>query len=502
MKKILSFLLVFTSFLAVSQTKLKLSQIEYAPGSGYCVTTNSLGVQTYTTKVSFLRNTVKSNTLTANYIPKALGGDSLGNSILFNSGSNIGIGTITPTVNLDIVNTNTNIAIFDNTRLARLKSSSVASLINFEGSGSSVSVGTSTSGSPCLFCVVNEADGNHLMKLQGGSANIIDGRATFESTSLQYSYIDTKNTQSWSSFGARLTQPFHIYDNISNKFMFSIDANGDIQLNQDAGKTYANKGLNLSNSTANTLIYSNGSKDLSSVTLGSGLSLTSGTLSATGSGSTTTITSGTNVSVTGTAPNYTVSSNSPTITAGNNMSVTTSGLNYTVEPVGVLTATNNLSDISNPLTARENLKHWDFYMTGGNVTTTSNVASNITGFVTPTLTANKRYRITGTIHTGCNNTGGVKIQVTIPTGCTISGMLQGSNVPNASSIAVQDISASATLSAAFNTANSALGHIYFMIDVQMSSTAGTIQFGFASGTNTQTSTIYQLGTFGEIEQLD
>jgi hypothetical protein len=46
MKKILLLLLITTA--SYSQTLLKLKAIEYAPSAGYCVITNSLGVQTYT----------------------------------------------------------------------------------------------------------------------------------------------------------------------------------------------------------------------------------------------------------------------------------------------------------------------------------------------------------------------------------------------------------------------------------------------------------------------
>jgi hypothetical protein len=61
---------------------------------------------------------------------------------------------------------------------------------------------------------------------------------------------------------------------------------------------------------------------------------------------------------------------------------------------------------------------------------------------------------------------------------------------------------SATLSAlAFCTINSSGGYIKIDGEVQMSSTAGTVQFGFASGTATQTSTIYQLGSQLTITEL-
>ena len=99
------------------------------------------------------------------------------------------------------------------------------------------------------------------------------------------------------------------------------------------------KNLILPNSTANSLTYLDGSKNLSSVTLGSGLSLSSGTLSATSTASTTTVTAGTNVSVSGSAPSYTVSASSPTLVAGTNASITTSGLSYTVASVTTPTFT-------------------------------------------------------------------------------------------------------------------------------------------------------------------
>jgi len=47
MKKILLLLSLITT-VSYSQTLLKLKAIEYAPGAGYCIVTNSLGVQTYT----------------------------------------------------------------------------------------------------------------------------------------------------------------------------------------------------------------------------------------------------------------------------------------------------------------------------------------------------------------------------------------------------------------------------------------------------------------------
>ena len=61
MKKILLLLLISIS--GYSQTLLKLKAIEYAPGAGYCVITNTAGVQTYTPCSSLSStNTVQSVT--------------------------------------------------------------------------------------------------------------------------------------------------------------------------------------------------------------------------------------------------------------------------------------------------------------------------------------------------------------------------------------------------------------------------------------------------------
>lgn len=110
MKKLILLFTLLSTF-GFSQTKLSLSQIQYAPGSGYIPYTDATGKQTYTllstvsptsglqasttsltingtTKIFtstpiFKVGTVKSNTLTTNYIPKALSGDSLGNSSMY-----------------------------------------------------------------------------------------------------------------------------------------------------------------------------------------------------------------------------------------------------------------------------------------------------------------------------------------------------------------------------------------------------------------------------------
>lgn len=145
---------------------------------------------------------------------------------------------------------------------------------------------------------------------------------------------------------------------------------------------------------------------------------------------------------------------------------------------------------------------YDLFITTGNQTTTSNVASNITGLVSPTLTANKRYRISGVIHFGCNNTGGVKYQITVPSGATL-WIMGHSNLTNANTITWTPVLSSATLSPSFAGVNNAdYGALCIDGEISIGATAGVIQFGFASATNTQTSTVYQLGTQLTLTQIN
>ena len=166
-----------------------------------------------------------------------------------------------------------------------------------------------------------------------------------------------------------------------------------------------------------------------------------------------------------------------------------------------LTASNNLSDLTNVNTARNNLKEWDLYITSGDQSTTSNVSSNITDLVSPTLTANKRYDFEGHIYASSNYTGGVKFQITIPTGATITACFDGpigSNSTSQSGIVL----ASATLTGFSFIQFNGSSMIKVKGQVLLGGTTGTIQFGFASATNTRTSTVNQLGTHITLRQLD
>jgi hypothetical protein len=135
------------------------------------------------------------------------------------------------------------------------------------------------------------------------------------------------------------------------------------------------------------------------------------------------------------------------------------------------------------------------FMDAGDQSTTSNVATDITELVF-SVEANKRYFIRGHIRVGCNNTGGVKIGAVVPAGATFYNAVGGrSATTTPSTVAIGAIITSGSLSTAtFIVANNAYGFIEIAGEFTIDATAGNVQFQFASGTNTQTSTVYQQGT--------
>lgn len=141
-------------------------------------------------------------------------------------------------------------------------------------------------------------------------------------------------------------------------------------------------------------------------------------------------------------------------------------------------------------------------ITTGDQTTSSNVAANITDMVAA-VDASKRYRIVGHLRVGCNNSGGVKIGMTVPSGTTFFVSAIGSASQSVTNSIVNTVlTSSGTLSSAiWCTTNATTGYIKFEGEVNVSTTAGNVQMQFASNTNGQTSTVYQLGSYMEITEL-
>lgn len=134
----------------------------------------------------------------------------------------------------------------------------------------------------------------------------------------------------------------------------------------------------------------------------------------------------------------------------------------------------------------------------GDVTTSSNASSSITGLVA-TLEANTNYIITGVLRSRCSGAGGVRYAMTLVSLST-------------SAISVSGRSSGASLEQHYFTENGNLsnpslvriaggaGDVCLNGNINVGATAGTIQLNFASATGGQTSTIDQFGTWIEIKK--
>lgn len=137
----------------------------------------------------------------------------------------------------------------------------------------------------------------------------------------------------------------------------------------------------------------------------------------------------------------------------------------------------------------------------GNVTTTSDTASDITGF-TLAVAANSEYCIELNLRIGCNNTGGVKMRWNLPTGATIEGPLIGSTTGVTAQSMFSVLVSTQTLGTTqYNTTNSATGAIVQRLKLVTAGTSGTLAFQFASTTSGQTSTIYGTGSYMRWEKV-
>jgi nitrogen fixation protein len=130
--------------------------------------------------------------------------------------------------------------------------------------------------------------------------------------------------------------------------------------------------------------------------------------------------------------------------------------------------------------------------------TTSNVAANITGLVTATLGANKTYIVRGVIGvtSAVGATGGIKIGATLPTGATSLIFLSGRG---SNTTMTQELSIDGALQGtASNRISAASSDLIVSGNITTSSTAGTVQFRFASGTNGQSNSVIAARTYIEI----
>ena len=129
----------------------------------------------------------------------------------------------------------------------------------------------------------------------------------------------------------------------------------------------------------------------------------------------------------------------------------------------------------------------EYYATA-NITTTSNLASTITGLTTFTLEANSSYNINGQFLIACSSTGGVKFGNTLPAGAVSYISYVGVST---ALTALQQISSNigALTALGINRLNGSSTMTFGGV-INIGATAGTVSMQFASGVAAQTSTIY------------
>lgn len=129
----------------------------------------------------------------------------------------------------------------------------------------------------------------------------------------------------------------------------------------------------------------------------------------------------------------------------------------------------------------------EYYVTS-NVTTTTTLASTITGLTTFILEANSTYNIDGQFLIGCSSTGGVKFGNSLPSGGTSYISYSGASTSTAVYLQQQS-----NLGALTATAHNRFGsgtYLTFSGLITTAATAGTVSMQFASATAAQTSTVY------------
>lgn len=194
----------------------------------------------------------------------------------------------------------------------------------------------------------------------------------------------------------------------------------------------------------------------------------SGTVSQTGAGTSTTILHG------GTTPSY-------------------SAVSLSADVTGTLPLANGGTGGTTMVTARSGLGINTILMTSGDQTTTSNASANITDLVTA-VDANSVYTFVGQMKIGCNNTGGVKFAVTIPASATMMFTVFSFGA-SATAFVANAITVTNTLTTNAVCTVNGTGGMHILGTVTTAGTSGNVQFKFASGNNTETSTIYKEGTF-------
>jgi hypothetical protein len=155
---------------------------------------------TFNNKQNALTNPV-TGTGTTNYVPKLTGASAIGNSQIFDNGTNVGIGTITPSNKLSVVGSGS-----FSTSLAVGSSLSVAGSGSFNGALSVVTTST-LNGSVFIGAI---GDGEYRLRTDGGNVSILgelrvdsEGNTlTYNSSGLSIGFVPITNATTISMGGA------------------------------------------------------------------------------------------------------------------------------------------------------------------------------------------------------------------------------------------------------------------------------------------------------------
>lgn len=156
---------------------------------------------------------------------------------------------------------------------------------------------------------------------------------------------------------------------------------------------------------------------------------------------------------------------------------------------------NNLSDVNNKITARQNLGIYTAYV-ASTVNTTSNVMSDVTG-MTVAVAANKKYIFV--VHVSLNGPGsGVNYTLTFPASSTLRGDWTGNSTDNIQRLHTAQ-TASGAVVGSFDQNTAGQGFID-VVGFFETTNSGNIVLQHASAVNTESTDTY-IGTFMKIIEV-
>lgn len=156
---------------------------------------------------------------------------------------------------------------------------------------------------------------------------------------------------------------------------------------------------------------------------------------------------------------------------------------------------------SNGAAAPTWVEQWREVILSGNVTTTLDTATDVTG-LSFSLAANSTYKARFTTRIGCSGTGGIKFGYSCPVDAVVGSSYIGSGANTGAQTAAGGSTTGTALgSLAFNTVAATIGMYWAEYLIVTGATAGTFQVQFASTTAGQTSTVFATNACLEYKKI-